>query len=277
MNEEVSTWGDTVITAMTAMWIKIAGFIPQLIAAAIILVVGYFIAKAIGFVLGNGLKRIGFDKLSEQVGVSDTLSRSGISMSSAEIVGRLGFWIIMLTFLVTATESLGLPRVSATIDEFVMYLPRVIAAAVIIIVGLLVAHFARDVVRSGAESIGVEYAKPLGTTVYGILFIIVVSLAINALEIETDLLNAVISILFGAIGIAVALSLGLGTRDLANNITAGVYVRDLFEAGDKLVFGETEGIVEEVGTVKTIVRHEDGSTTNIANTDLLTFSVRVIR
>lgn len=275
MKEEMSIWTETVLTIMTTLWGKVAGFIPHLVAAIVVLITGYFIAKAIGFLLGGVLKRVGFDRLSDKVGVAATLQRSGIALSSAEIVGRLGFWIIMLTFLVTATESLGLPRVSATIDEFVLYLPRVIAAAIIMIVGLFVAHFTRDLVRGSAEGIGVEYASPLGTAVYGVIFIIIVSLAINALEIETALLNSVISILIAALGVAVALSLGLGTRELATNITAGVYVRDLFEKGETLKFGDLEGVVEEVGAVKTIVRHADGSKSSIANTELLTSTVNV--
>lgn len=273
MKEEINIWTQTILTAMTTLWGKIAGFIPNFLAAIVILFVGYFVAKTIGFVLARLLKKVGLDSLSETVGISESLNRAGITLSSAEIVGKLGFWTIMLTFLVTATESLGLPRVSGTIDEFVLYLPKVIAAAVIFIVGLFIAHFVRDLVRGSAEGIGITYAKPLGSAAYGVLFIVISSLAINELEIETTLLNSLISILIAALGIAIALSLGLGTRDLSTNIMAGVYARDLYSVGDLIEFDGKEGVVIQIGTVKTLVKHKNGSQISVANTVLINSTV----
>ena len=275
MKEELDMWGEMIITVMTSVWSKVAGFLPNLVAAIVILVIGYFIAKFIGFVLSRLLNKIGFDSLSSKVGVISILEKSGIKLSPSEIVGALGFWIIMLTFLVTATESLGLPRVSATIDDVILYLPKVIAAAVIFIIGLFLANFLRDLVRSSAEGLGVSYAKPLGTAAYSVLFVVIISLAVNELEIETALLNSVISILIAAFGIALALSLGLGTRDLSSNIIAGYYVRDLFAKGARITLENGDGKIESVGTVKTIIKCEDGSQLTIPNAALVESSVSI--
>ena len=174
MKEELNIWSEMFITVMTTLWSKVAGFMPNLVAAIVILVIGYFIAKFIGFVLARLLKKVGLDKLSKSVGVIKTLERAAIKLSPSEIVGAIGFWIIMLTFLVTATESLGLPRVSSTIDDVVLYLPKVIAAAVIFIIGLFLANFLRDIVRGSAEGLGVTYARPLGNAAYGVLFVVII-------------------------------------------------------------------------------------------------------
>jgi small-conductance mechanosensitive channel len=240
-----------------------------------ILVVGYFMAKFIGFVLSSLLKNVGFDKLSTKVGIIVILKKAGIKHSPSEIVGAIGFWIIMLTFLVTATESLGLERVSSTIDEVVLYLPRVIAAALIFIVGLFLSSFSRDIVRSSAEGLGVSYAKPLGNAAYGILFIVIVSLVINGLEIETELLNSVISILIAAIGIALALSLGLGTRELSSNVVAGYYARDIYSKKARISMSDFDGTIDKIGSVKTIINCEDGSKLTIPNAILISTSVSI--
>ncbi|WP_185235363.1 mechanosensitive ion channel family protein [Teredinibacter franksiae] len=275
--EKVNIWSETLLTIMTTLWAKLAGFLPNLVGAILLLVVGYFISRMVGFILAKGLERTGFNKLSEKVGVAATLTRANITLSVADIVGKLAFWIIMLTFLVTATETLGLPRVSETIDEFVLYLPKVIAAALILIIGLFVAHFVRDLIRSGAEGIGVEYAKPLSSAVYGILFVVIVSLSIGQLEVDTGLLDNVISILIGAIGIAAALSLGLGTRDLAANILAGVYARDLYSAGDQMQVEDVEGTLDSIGTVKTQIQQHNGALVSVSNKSLIDAKVSVMR
>lgn len=275
--ENVDIWRETLLAVMTTLWSKVAGFVPNLVGAILLLIIGYFLGKTLCFLLTKGLKRAGFNKLSEQVGISRTLTRANILLSASEIVGKLAFWIIMLTFVVTATEALGLPRVSETIDEFVLYLPKVIGAVLVLIIGLFLAHFVRDMIRSGAEAIGIDYAKPLSSTVYGILFVIIVSLSVSQLEIDTRLLDNVISILIAAMGVAAALSLGMGTRDLSANIVAGVYVRDLYQSGDSIQVGSIEGILESVGTVKTQITQKDGTLISLANSSLVKTQVSVKR
>ena len=273
--EQVNVWNETLVTMMTTLWGKVAGFLPQLFAAIVILVVGYFVAKLIDFLLSKGLTRAGFDKLSDKVGVSEALKRATIKLTASDIVGKLAFWLIMLTFLVTATETLGLPRVSETLDEFVLYLPRVIGAALVLIIGLFLAHFVRDLIRSGAEGMGVEYAKPLSSAVFGLLFIVILSLSVNQLEIETGLLDTVIAILLATMGIAAALSLGLGTRDLSSHILAGVYARDLYQVGDKITLDKVEGTLLRIGAVKTEIKLKDKVVISVANGELINNSVSV--
>jgi small-conductance mechanosensitive channel len=275
--ENVSTWSETILTIVNTIWVKLAGFLPNLLGAIVLLVIGYFTARFVGFVLAKGLDKAGFNKLSMKVGVAETMARANITLSAADIIGKLAFWIVMLTFLVTASEALGLPRVSETIDEFVMYLPKVIAAALILIIGLFVAHFVRDLIRSGAEGIGVEHARPLASAVYGLFFVVIVSLSIGQLEIDTGLLDAVISILIAAIGVAAALSLGLGSRDFSANILAGVYARDLYCVGDQIQVDDICGTLESVGTVKTQIKQQDGEMVSVANKIIIDSKVSVKR
>ena len=275
MKEEIDIWAETILAVMITIWSKVAGILPNLFAAVTIMIVGYFIAKFIGFVLSKLLKKVGFDRLSSQVGIISTLERAGIKLSPSEIVGALGFWIIILTFLVTATESLGLPRILSTIDDVVLYLPKVIAASIIFVIGLFLANFLRDIVRSGAEGLGVRYAKPLATAAYAIMFVVIISLSINQLEIGTDLMNSVISILIAAVGVALALSLGLGTRGMSANLIAGYYARDLFCVGARVDMETCDGVIENIGSVKATIRCDDGSKMTLANSQLIEDAVRV--
>ena len=275
--EQVNVWGETLVAMMTSLWGKIAGFLPNLVGAVILVIAGFYLARFVGYLISKGLSGIGLDRLSETVGVAATLEKAGVKLTASQILGRLAFWIVALIFLITATETLGLPRISETLDEFLLYLPRVIGAVLIVIVGLFIAHFVRDLVRSGAEGLGVEYARSLGATAYGVLFVVVVSLAIGQLDIDTILLDSVVAILIAAIGIAAALSLGLGTRELATNILAGVYARDLYAAGDRIEIEEIEGTLEGIGTVKTQIRLDNEKVVSVCNNAMINSRVTVNR
>lgn len=275
--EKINIWGETVVAVMVALWGEIAGFLPNLIGAILLLTVGYFVARAVKFLVSKALDRAGFNDLSARVGVAATFEKANIKLSAADVVGKLCFWIILLAFLITATETLGLPRISETLDELLLYLPKVIAAALVVIIGLFVAHFTRDLVRSGAEGIGIEYARALGSTVYGVMFVVIMSLAVGELEINTDLLNWVIAILLTAVGVAVALSLGLGTRDLARNILAGVYARDLYEVGSTIELEGIEGTLQQIGTVKTQIKLPDERVVSVSNNVMIDQRVTVTK
>ncbi|NIO39652.1 MAG: mechanosensitive ion channel [Burkholderiales bacterium] len=142
-----------------------------------------------------------------------------------------------------------------------------------LVVGVVVAHFVRGAIRSAAEGVGFEYAKGLGTLVYGALLAIVATLAIGQLDIETKLLNDAISIVLIAVAASVALSLGLGTRDIAGNVIAGVYARDLFKAGATIKFGDVSGKIIEVGTTKTVIQTQGKKRISVANRELITQTV----
>ncbi|SDS26989.1 Conserved TM helix [Halopseudomonas xinjiangensis] len=266
---ELDTWSQSFVAAMTTMWTKVASFIPDLVAAIVIVILGFLVAKLIDAVLSKGLAKLGMDRLLAGVGVSKLLARSGITSSPSALIGKVVYWFIVLTFLISAAESLGLARVSSTLDAFVLYLPKVFGAALILVAGLLLSHFANGVVRGAGESIGIDYAAGLGRLAQGLLVIITASLVIGQLQIETELLNTVVAIVLISFGAAAALALGLGSRSVVTQILAGIYVRELYEVGDRIHVGDAEGVIDEIGTVKTSLVDDEGRVVSIPNTSLL--------
>lgn len=262
-------WKNAVVEAMTALWTKVAEFVPNLIGMIVIVVVGYFVSKLIARLVTTVLHKVKFETASEKIGLSSTLAKVGINTSASQIVGTLVFWLFMLTFLISASETLGLENVSNTIDTFVSYMPKVIAAALITVLGLMLAHFVRTMVETAAEGMGFGYARAVSRLVYFVLLVIVGTLATDQLGVETELLNNVIGIVLIATGTALAISLGFGTRGVANNIVSGVYARDLYKPGVTLQFGEHQGTVESVGSITTQIRTRDGAHVHIPNSQLV--------
>ena len=260
---------ETVIRPMLGLWAKVVAFVPNIVAALLLLLVGYFVARLVSLGISKLLEKLGLDRLAERAGITTAVQSTGIETSASVIFGKIVYWLIFLTFLISAADTLGLPRVSSTIDDFVLYLPKLIGALLVVIIGLFVAHLVRSAVEAAVQSMGLDYGRPLGTLLYILMVVVIASLAINQLEIETALLNQVVSIMLFAIAAAVALSLGLGTRSIAGNIVAGLYARELFPPGDTIVVGDITGRVVEVSTTNTLIELEDGTTWSLPNSELI--------
>ena len=260
---------ESVWEPMVGLWTKVLEFLPNIAAALLLLLFGYLVAKMFGLVITKVLSKLGLDKLTERSGVASAVQSTGIDTSASSIIGKIVYWLIFLLFMIAAADSLGLPRVSDTINGFVQYLPKLVGALLVVIIGLFAAHLVRAAIETASSGMQLDYGKALGSLIYTLMVIVVISLAIGQLEIETELLNQVVSIVLFAIGAAVALSLGMGTRSTAGNIVAGLYARDLFPPGDKISVGDISGTVIEVSTTNTLLELEDGTTYSIPNSTLV--------
>ena len=150
-----------------------------------------------------------------------------------------------------------------------LYLPKVFGAALVLVIGVLLAQLVNGIVHGAAEGVGLDYSAGLGRVAQALVIIISISVAIGQLEIKTELLNTVIAIVLASLGLAAALALGLGSRDLVAQILAGIYVREIFEVGQVVQIDEVEGVIEEIGTVKTLLLTADDELISVSNKRLL--------
>ncbi len=266
---ELDLWTQSLVTAMTALWTKVANFIPNLFGALVVVLLGFVVAKLLDTLLSKLLAKMGLDRLMAGTGLTKLLGRGGIQVPISTVIGKIVYWFILLTFLVSAAELLGLQRVSATLDMLMLYLPKVFGAALVLLVGVLLAQLVNGLVRGAAEGVGLDYSAGLGRVAQGLVIIISISVAISQLEVKTDLLNHVIVIALITVGLAVALAMGLGSREIAGQIIAGIYVRELYQVGQHVRIEEVEGQIEEIGTVKTTLLTDDGELVSVSNRILL--------
>ncbi|MCD5993610.1 mechanosensitive ion channel [Pseudomonas sp. CDFA 602] len=266
---ELNLWTQSLLAAMTALWTKVANFIPNLFGALVVVLLGFVVAKLLDALLSKLLAKLGLDRLVGGTGLTKIIGRAGVKVPISTLIGKIVYWFVLLIFLVSAAESLGLQRVSATLDMLALYLPKVFGAALVLLVGVLLAQLVNGLVRGAAEGVGIDYSSGLGRIAQGLVIIISISVAISQLEVKTDLLNHVIVIALITVGLAVALALGLGSREIAGQIIAGIYVRELFQVGQYVQVGDTEGQIEEIGTVKTTLLTDEGELVSFSNRILL--------
>jgi hypothetical protein len=205
----------TVTGAWNAFATKVGAFLPDLLAAIIILLVGWIgcnIAKRIAV---RVLRMCRFDVLAEKSGFEQVLKRGGIQQSAAEILGLLIFWFLFLIVIVATLDTLGLPGVSETMNTIFLYLPRVVAALVILILGLYLANFIETLVRTSCANAGLQQADAIGRVTYYATVVFVVAAILQILEIAGEIVLWAFVSVFGAVCVALALAFGLGGRDVA--------------------------------------------------------------
>lgn len=275
MLDSFTQLGEGVLRGLLDIWAETVAFVPNLVVALVILLAGYFVARIAAAIVRRLLVVVGFDRLSERTGLAGLLSRIDVNRQASQILGSVVFWILMLTFLLSASESLGFDRLSATIDSLVQYLPRVLGAVFILAVGLFAATFARDAVRAGAETIGARHATALGQTTFLLLTVISAALAIGQLELETQLLTIAVAVVMGAAGIAAALAFGLGAREAAANLLAGAYLRNSYPPGTLVSVGELNGEVKAVDQLSTVLAVGNDKEVIVPNAKFLRLTVEV--
>ncbi len=272
----IDAWTNAFSIALTNFLTKIADFLPNFLATLIIVVAGLYCTRLAGAWFSKGLAALGVDKLCDEVGIGTVLRGAGFQRPPSYVLGILLRIFLVLLIILSAAETLGLEKVSAVIDQFVSYLPKVAGAVLIILGGVFIGHHFRVSVRNAMEHLGVDYGNAVAQMVQAIVLIITFSLAISQLDIDTKMFDLFFAIIIAAVGLGAALSLGLGARGVSGHLIAGVYLREQLTPGDTIEYDGTSGIIITVGSINTIIERKDESHFRIPNNELMnkTFATR---
>jgi hypothetical protein len=252
-------------------------FAPRVLAMVIVLVVGYIAARFIGRFITLLCEKIGLQRAADRSGLATSMVHMGIKRNISAIVGTIVFWLLMSVFIMAAFDILALPGVSAAMGKVVNYIPTLLIATVVVVVGLLIASFLRGVVATSADRIGLTYAEYLANGCYYVLALLTFYTALTQLGMDLDLLKDLVLIGFGGLAIGFGLAFGLGGREVIGGILAGYYVRQRMQSGDQVSVAGLEGTVREVGPVATIIETDEHGLLNrhsVPNTKMLTEAVR---
>lgn len=195
--------------SLLASWNSLTSWLPNILFAFVILLVGAYIAKLVREVLKRILRGIKFDQWIDKFGVNAFLKAGGISISVSSIFLWLVYWIVALVFLNSAAKVLGIPEISAFVEQLVAFIPRVFAGLVIMLIGIIVAKAVGDILG------GVTEGKAYKNFTYWIILLIAFVTAIEQLGFKMDFLAANLNIVLAGVMLAVGLAFGLGGKDKA--------------------------------------------------------------
>jgi hypothetical protein len=198
-------------------------FVPSLLGSLVILFAGYLLAKLVEKGTSRLLRRVRLNDMLERGGVLHAVERSGTHLNPARVIANLLFWFVMFAVMLIAANALGFQSLANVFSELVSYIPSVIAAIVIIIVGIVLGGFVGGLIMASAG--GLHGGPTLARVGRWGVIILAVFMALQELGIATDIVTTAFAILFGAIALAMALSFGLGNRELAGEVTREWYER----------------------------------------------------
>ena len=195
--------------------------LPSLLGAALILLAGYFLARLVERWTDALLGRLNFNKMVEAGGLSEAMGRTGTRLDPIHAVGKLLFWMVMLVVILLASSALGLESINTMFGTMLSYIPTLVAAIVIVILGMIVGEFVRALVLASAG--GVEGVPVLAKVAKAAVVTIAVFMAVQQLGIAEEIVTAAFTLILGAIALASGLAFGLGNRHLAGEITRRWY------------------------------------------------------
>ncbi len=207
---EVVAASDIVRNSLMTLWGGVAMFLPQLIAAIVVFLVGWLIAELLGKLAYHVVKILHVDNALSKVGFRQAWERSGFKLDTPMLFYELVKWFFVVVFLMAATNILGLVQVSEFLRSVVFYLPNVIVAAVILLIGILVAKFLEGVVKASVKAAGLMSSNFLGAITKWAVVVFSLLIALAQLQVAGDIIKIVITGLIAAGALALGLSFGLG-------------------------------------------------------------------
>lgn len=211
----IQDWGTAIFNALSNAVNLILTFIPRLIGFLVILIVGLIIAALVARALTFLLRKVGFDRMSDRIGLTRFEQRMGVKMDAAGLLGRIVYWFIVLIFLVPAADALGVPAVSNILNELVAYIPNVFVAILVLFLGALAATVVADLVRGAIASANIGNPNIFAGIARWTIIGFAVLIALEQLNIAPALINELFGAFVAAVAIAFGLAFGLGGQDAA--------------------------------------------------------------
>lgn len=221
--------------------LRFTSAIPNILGAILIAVIGMMIARGISKIIEKVFNTIGLDKLADRLQEIDVIEKYNINLKPSRIIGQVVYYVLLLIFLTAATDILGMPALSQLITDLINYVPSIITALVVLILGLLLANAIKGMVYAACRSVGIPSPQFISNFVFYFIFLTAMISALSQAKIDTDFVKNNLSIILGGGVAAFALGYGLASRDMMSNFLASFYSRRHLNVGDTVKIGETIG------------------------------------
>jgi hypothetical protein len=208
-------WNELIADPIRQMLTKILAYLPILLGALIILIVGWIVAKIIRRGVDLLLKAIRFDVMANKTGITEVLRKGDLKFTASQVVSGLVYWLIIIMVLVMTVDALGLPKASDILSSVFAYVPKVIAALLVLVVAMFLASFVSGIVRAACGNANLPKPELIAGISQWAIIIFAATIAMEELGIAPLLVGTAFNIILGGVVLALALAFGLGGKDAA--------------------------------------------------------------
>lgn len=220
----MSSWQVVLLEPARTVLSQISQFLVNALLVIIILIIGWLLSKVVRSVVSKALKLVKIDDISERIELDKLLGKGGITLPLSDLIGGICYWLGLLITFMVAINAVGVTIAADLLKQVILYIPNVIAALFILILGMFISTILKNVVQTAANNAGLNQSKLLAQIVETIVIVFAVLIGLEQLKIGITITELTISIILGSLGLGLALAFGLGCKDIA-----GKYVAELVE------------------------------------------------
>jgi hypothetical protein len=216
-------WGTALVTSVAGALALFLAAVPRVVGFVLIVLVGWFVAGLLAAAVAGLLRAVRFNEMAERAGLADFARRGGMAADPAGVLAAVAKWFVRLIVLVVAFDALGLPAVSQVLQQFLLWIPNLVVALVVLVIGGLLANALAGVVRSASAEAGMGSPALLASLARFGVWGFAVVVAVHQVGVAAALVDILFMGLVGALALAIGLAFGLGGRDTAAQIVRGWY------------------------------------------------------
>jgi len=247
---------DLVIKTLEESYKFLAQFLPKVALSLIILLIGWISAVLVKKIVSKILKALGFDVVSERIGLKNFLERGDIRRSASSIIGVSFYWLIILSTLVMAFNTLDLEVASELIKQAIFYIPKIIVALVLLALGIFLGKFVGKLVETASHSANIPFHTVLGKVASYLIIGLAIMIALEHLGAATTIVVESYIIIFGIVLLVFCLIVLIGGRDIVSSALAGRLLKEVYKEGDKIEFDSISGQIESIDFITTKIKND---------------------
>lgn len=210
-----ANWWDAFVVSFVEVGTLLLRGVLKFLGFLLIILIGWIISAWLGKAVAAILRKLKFNELAQRTGLANLLSKMGAQKDAAGVIGEVVKWLIRIVVLVIAFAALGLPALSAALNQFILWIPNLVIALAVLLIGGLAANALGDIVRGITADAGFRNPNTLANVARVAVWVFAIVIAVNQVGIGDELVNTLLIALVAAVGLAVGLAFGLGGRDLA--------------------------------------------------------------
>jgi hypothetical protein len=272
-----SSWSEVFIESFRVFSEKFMDVVPGLLAAIVILVIGWLAAKLLSKGAEKLFEALKFDNLAETLKVTPFIKQANIALTPSQIIGRLVYWLFILLIIVSASEAMGWSTLSNEFTKILSYMPNLISAVFFFIIGTYIAAFIRDFIRGASSSLGISTGKIISSTVFYLLFIMIILTSLKQGGLNTSIIDANLLLIVGAVLLSAAISYGFASRKVLENILAGFFNKRTFYKGQIIEVDGIRGMIVEMTNISITIQVNEKEKMVIPSNLIMNSKIKILK
>lgn len=240
------------------LWKSVLSVIPKLLLGIGFIILAYIAIKVVNFILKRLLKVTKIDTITTKLNEAKLFGKSDYDVVPSEIILKFAKYLLILIFVVIASEILGLKMISEGIGSFIAYLPVLITALLIFVVGVYFASIIKNAIIDTFKSMELSGSNLVSNIAFYVIVVFVSITALNQAGVNTEIITSNLTLILGSVLVSFTIAFGLGARDIITRLLFGFYSRRNFEIGQHIKTKKVEGVIQEIDNICITIKTDDG-------------------